>query len=119
MISHPDFVHIPLPTEPSPFQLLPPETTKRLRGKRKGDDKQVTSLLNTDVIPLLEQRGLVAETSSINAKAWEGVVRLPECSGEWGSRSDRLSGMDNVEGRFRRMTIQCVHPALSLPKNLC
>ena len=66
MISHPDYVDIPLPTE------LPGETMSKKRGRPSA-----FNLLHDDVIPLLQKNGLIAETVSVNATSWQGMVRLP------------------------------------------
>ncbi|KDR82858.1 hypothetical protein GALMADRAFT_88601 [Galerina marginata CBS 339.88] len=109
MISHPDFVHVPLPTEqyPDTISLQKDVAKKRPRGRRKNEEK--TNLLQTDIIPLLQQRGLIAETlSSSNFKSWDGIIRLPGQQEEWGARTERISAIDNTEGHFRKMTIHFV-----------
>lgn len=100
MLSHPEFVHVPLPNK-RPSQ-LPSE--RRSRGRKKTDGKE--NLLHTHVIPLFQQRGLIAETFSMTYDSWEGIVRLPGPQSEWNSRAERISAIAHVEGLYRKMTIQ-------------
>ncbi|PPQ92859.1 hypothetical protein CVT25_004347 [Psilocybe cyanescens] len=104
MVTHPDFVHLPLPPIPSLDENMP--STKRPRGKKRSDANP--NLLHTAVIPILQQRGLIAETFSSNYRSWEGMIRLPGPQGEWGSRSDRMTAINNVEGLYRKMKIDII-----------
>ncbi|KAJ3504109.1 hypothetical protein NLJ89_g8108 [Agrocybe chaxingu] len=106
MISHPDFVHIPLPTDPSPFSELQPKETKRPRKRTKKEEKQ--NLLHTHVVPLLQKRALVAETLGTDVRSWDGIVWLPEEQRDWGTRQERLAAIEGLDGRFRRMSIKFV-----------
>lgn len=92
MISHPDYVDIPLPTDP------PGETVSKKRRKP-------SSLLNDDVIPMLQKSGLVAETVSINSISWQGIVRLPESSE---SSAERIAAIKEISGQYRIMHTTCV-----------
>ncbi|PPR00469.1 hypothetical protein CVT24_004530 [Panaeolus cyanescens] len=113
MIMHPDFVHIPLPSDPSPFHVSetpspiksPPK--KRTRKSLFSDEK-TRNYLHDDIIPLLQQRGLLVDTLSKSDSKWEGIVRLPGPEESWGTRLQRISGIENLEGQFRRMTIHLV-----------
>jgi len=104
MASHPDYIHVPLPTDAPPFTSYPP--TKLRSRKRQSADSKRNGLLHTDVLPIYQKHGLIAETLSSSPATWEGVIRLPEQRGQWGERADRLAGIENSEGRFRRMIIK-------------
>ena len=106
MISHPDYVHVPLPTDAPPFTSCPP-TKLRSRKRQVAEDRR-NGFLHTDVLPIYQKHGLIAETLSSSPAAWDGVIRLPEQRGQWGQRADRLARIENSEGRFRRMRIKYV-----------
>ena len=96
MISHPDYVDIPLPESPN----------KTVSKKRRR--ASTFNLLHDDVIPLLQKKGLVAETvGSINSISWQGIVRLPESSE---SSAERLAAIEEISGHYRIMHITCVLP---------
>lgn len=95
MISHPDYVDIPPPTEP------PGEPMSKKRRKPS------LNLLHDDVIPLLRKNGLVAETVSVNPISWQGIVRLPESSE---NSAVRMAAIEEVSGHYRIMHITCVLP---------
>lgn len=103
MISHPDFVFVPFPTEQNPDEQSD-TPKKRSRGRKKNEEK--SSLLLSDVVPKLQQRGLVAETLGSSSKTWEGIVRVPGQRDTWGDRLDRISAVKNVEGDFRKVSLQ-------------
>ena len=103
MISHPDYVDIPLPTEP------PGEPMSKKRRK-----SSVSNLLHDDVIPLLQKNGLVAETFSINPISWQGIVRLPESSER---STERIATIEEISGHYRIMHITCVLPFTPLPSH--
>ena len=96
MISHPDYVDIPPPTEP------PGEPMSKKRRKPSA-----LNLLHDDVIPLLQKHGLVAETASVNSISWQGIVRLPESSE---SSAERIAAIEEISGNYRIMHITCVLP---------
>jgi DNA polymerase beta len=91
MISHPDYVDIPLPTG---------ETMSKKRRR-----PSTLNLLHDDVITLLRKNGLVAETVSINSTSWQGIVRLPESSE---SIAERIAAIEEISGHYRMMHITCV-----------
>ena len=93
MISHPDYVDIPLP-EPLG------ETMSKKRRRPSA-----FNLLIDEVVPLLQKNGLVAETVSINSTLWQGIVRLPE-SPE--SSAERIAAIEEISGQYRIMHITCV-----------
>ena len=96
MISHPDYVDIPLPESPN-------KTASKKRRRAS-----TFNLLHDDVIPLLQKKGLVAETvGSINSISWQGIVRLPESSE---SSAERLAAIEAISGHYRIMHITCVLP---------
>lgn len=96
MISHPDYVDIPPPESPN----------KAVSKKRRRPS--TSNLLHDDVVPLLQKKGLVAETVSINPISWQGIVRLPESSE---NSAERLAAIEEISGHYRIMHITCVfHP---------
>lgn len=99
MVSHPDYVHIPLPTE------LPGETTSKKRGRPSASSSKLNNLLHNDAIALLQKRGLVVETLSVNSISWQGIVRLPE---PLESSAERLAAIKEISGQYRMMHITCV-----------
>lgn len=101
MISHPDYVEIPLPTEP------PGATTSKKRRRPSA-----VNFLPDEVVPLLQKDGLVAETVSIDSISWQGIIRLPESSE---SSAERIAAIQEVSGQYRIMHITCVlsNPSLS------
>ena len=101
MISHPDYVDIPLPTDPQG------ETVSKKR-------RRPSTLLSDDVIPLLQRNGLVAETVSINSISWQGIVRLPESSER---STERIAAIEEISGHYRIMHITCVLPFTPLPSH--
>lgn len=98
MIIHPSYIHIPPPKESSLIRLRP--------KMRKITKDSHLDLLRTDVLPSLQQRGLIAHSVATNAGSWKGIIRMPERLGQWGDRAERLVGMDKVEGHFRWMIIK-------------
>jgi DNA polymerase beta len=44
------------------------------------------------------------------SKKWQGIVRIPEKheQGDWGSRSERLEGIANGIGTFKRLDLKWV-----------
>ena len=107
MISHPDFVYVPLPSVPSPFSTSTSSPKIGSRKRKMGEEKEKT-LLQSSILPSLQHRGLIAETLSSTQKSWEGIIRIPEQRGEWGDRAERVAGVENLEGQFRRMMIKWV-----------
>lgn len=100
MISHPDYVHIPLPTEPSD------ETVPKKR--RRPSASSLNNLLHNDIIPLLQKRGLIAESFNANPISWQGIVRLPELLT---SSAERIAAVKEVSGQYRTMHITYVFPS--------
>jgi len=100
MISHPDYIHIPLPPDPDPHSS---SASKKPRTKKTKAEK--LNILHSTVIPLLMQRGLLAESLTSDHKTWEGIVRLPGPLGAWGNTLDRISAIEKVEGVFRKISI--------------
>jgi DNA polymerase beta len=103
MISHPDYVHIPIPTE------VPGETASKKRGRPSAS--KLNNLLHNDAIPLLQKRGLVAETLSVDSISWQGIIRLPESSE---SSAERVAEIKEISGQYRMMHITCVSSVSSL-----
>jgi len=107
MITHPEFVYFPLPSDPPPLSTTPQLPKSRSRRRKTAEEKQ-TTLLQSFILPLLQQRGLIAETLTSTQKAWQGIIRMPEGPAVWGDRADRVAAIENLEGRFRRMSIKWV-----------
>ncbi|KAH9480638.1 putative DNA polymerase family X [Psilocybe cubensis] len=105
MVTHPHFVHVPLPTTPPPDSNASP--TKRPRSKTKKVDENPNPL-HTSIIPALQQRGLIAETFTSTTKSWEGIIRLPGPQSNWGSIADRIAAINNTQGSFKKMKIHIV-----------
>jgi hypothetical protein len=107
MISHPDYVHIPLPTE------LPGETTSKKRSPSTPSSKS-NNILHNNVIPLLRTRGLIAETISVNVNSisWQGIIRLPLMPTSSESNAERIAAIEEISGQYRMMHITCV-PSIS------
>ncbi|KAF8967190.1 hypothetical protein BDZ97DRAFT_1903577 [Flammula alnicola] len=110
MILHPDFVHVPLPTEPPPGSPSPQkDAAPKPRKRRKNrDDEERTNLLHGDVVPLLQERGLISDTFTSDFTSWQGIIRLPGRHREWGARPDRISAIKNMDGHFRKMSLHIV-----------
>jgi len=107
MVSHPDFVHVPLPLDPPPHIPAKSKTTiKKKSGRRRKDEDIRTNLLHTDILPVLQQQGLISETLSSGFTSWQGVIRLPGPEAGWGSRIHRISAVENNDGEYRKMSIQ-------------
>lgn len=107
IVSHPDFVHVPLPLDPPPHIPAKSKTTiKKKSGRRRKDEDIRTNLLHTDILPVLQQQGLISETLSSRFISWQGVIRLPGPETSWGSRIHRISAVENNDGEYRKMSIQ-------------
>ena len=100
---------MPVPNISSPQPSLNPRVLNRaIRIEYvRHTDKEFSPLYN-DVLPTLEERGLLAAYMMKGTKKWQGIVRLPEKDeqGDWGSRRDRLEGIENGLGTFRRLDLQ-------------
>ncbi len=101
MITHPNFVHIPLPASP-PSR----EESSVMPKTRKITKDKYSNLLRADLLPSLQQRGLIAHSVNTNPGSWKGVIRMPEQLGQWGDRAERLAGIDKLEGHFRWMNMK-------------
>ncbi|KAF8798919.1 Nucleotidyltransferase [Phlegmacium glaucopus] len=102
MISHPDYVHIPLPTEP------PGETVSKKRGRPSASSSKLNNLLHNDAVPLLQKRGLVVESLSVNSMSWQGIVRLPVMAESSASSAERIAAIKEISGQYRMMHITIV-----------
>ncbi|KAJ6585344.1 hypothetical protein B0H19DRAFT_1109284 [Mycena capillaripes] len=108
LILHPDHVHVPFPTV-LPGNIKPPPGTR----KRKGGTRPPPSLLQLDVIAILESRGIIAATLSSGELKWQGMVLLPDPDAaikddQLAERKRRMDAIDNGEGVYRRMDISLV-----------
>lgn len=112
IILHPNHVHVPVPniSPPKPSLKPPPRigTSVLLFKFIKGEDKM--SPLHTDIVPTLENRGLVAAFLTKGPRKWQGIVRVPERdeNGVWVSIRERLQGIAEKTGAFKRLDISLV-----------
>ncbi|KAH6911580.1 hypothetical protein BKA70DRAFT_1423309 [Coprinopsis sp. MPI-PUGE-AT-0042] len=129
MVLHPDHVHIPVPTAPPPLwedefdlDIDPPALPKKKRNTKasssatssgaltKKDRESI--ILHREVIPVLQQRGVLCEKLSETRQTWTGVVRLPSApsSGTVPSGSSRMraSELHLQPGDYRRITVHLV-----------
>lgn len=74
----------------------------------KETDK--TSLLHSEVVPKLGDRGLLAAHLTQGSRKWHGIVRVPEKDeqGAWRSRREHLKGIANRQGTFARLDLKSV-----------
>ena len=105
MISHADYVHIPLPTE------LLGETGPKKRGRPSTSSSKLNNLLHDDAIPLLQKRGLIAESLNATSISWHGLIRLPIMDESF---TERIAAIKEVSGQYRMMYITCVLCVFSL-----
>lgn len=111
MVSHPSFVHVPLPTDPPPGVAKPAkekDTTPRPRKRRKVDQEIPSNVLHSELVPFLERIGTVSSALSSKFESWKGIVRLPGPDTQWGTPNERISAIKRVEGQFRRLIFQSV-----------
>ncbi|KAK7468960.1 hypothetical protein VKT23_003459 [Stygiomarasmius scandens] len=121
MLLHPSYVHIPYPDVSSPFSEAAKEKSAR-RGRvqvafRESFTKMAAksqSLLVSQIIPCLEERGLLADTVSIGTKKWIGIVRVPEVDDEGVdsnaimARRKRRDKIRKMQGGYRKLEINLV-----------
>nr|GAT49328.1 DNA polymerase IV [Mycena chlorophos] len=95
VVLHPTHVHVPFPD--------------RRRGAPKRDAKTV---LQSNMLPALTERGILAATLSSGNLKWQGIVRIPEMvptGMDWaGERQRRITAIEALDGEFRRMDINLV-----------
>lgn len=110
MVSHPSFVHIPLPPDPSvgisnKKEIKPKAKTKR---KKRDDEGTPTNVLYSEVIPRLQQTGFISDTLNFDDTSWSGFARLPGRDDQWGTVVERLNAIKSTRGQFRRVSLKCV-----------
>ncbi|KAG2022563.1 hypothetical protein CC2G_000301 [Coprinopsis cinerea AmutBmut pab1-1] len=114
LVLHPDHVHVPLPNVPPPFSgddfddfLRSSDTPATKRPRKKASltkkDRQ-NSRLHSEVVPVLQQRGVLLEKIAEAHHNWTGVVRIPS--------TGSASGPMVQPGEYRRITLHLV-PAKS------
>jgi len=104
---HPDFVHVPLPVEPPPCTIPLEDALTKLPSKKIRAVKAKETHLETKLLPVLREQGLIADTlQSQTGKVWRGIVRLPEEDFDSSQRFQRLMAIKNLEGVFVETTIQ-------------
>ncbi|TFK24377.1 Nucleotidyltransferase [Coprinopsis marcescibilis] len=119
LLIHSEHAHIPIPTAPSPFAEDPLGTLRSTKRAIKKSDRRPgltrkdreNSSLHSDVIPLLQKRGLFTDKISEAHNSWTGVVRLPPQSQVRNllveSRAEALP-LRIEPGDYRRITIHSV-----------
>jgi DNA polymerase beta len=65
--------------------------------------KSLPISLETEIILPLTQKGVIACSLSSGPEKWQGIARIPS-SDE--SDGERLSEVENLEGRFKRLDIR-------------
>ncbi|KJA21213.1 hypothetical protein HYPSUDRAFT_140979 [Hypholoma sublateritium FD-334 SS-4] len=115
MVSHPSFVHIPLPPDPSMAISSKKETKPKAKTKRKkrDDEGPPTNVLYSEIIPMLHQTGFISDTLTFDATSWTGFARLPGRDDQWGTVFERLNAIKNTGGDFRRVSLN-IAPQRSL-----
>ncbi|THV03000.1 Nucleotidyltransferase [Dendrothele bispora CBS 962.96] len=119
MLLHPSYVHVPYPNVSSPFSDAAKERSAR-RGRvqvsfREKFTKMAAksqSLLMTQIIPYLEERGLLADTISVGTKKWIGMIRVPDYEGSSGNaimeKRQRKENIKKMRGEYRKLEINLV-----------
>ncbi|KAJ7069499.1 hypothetical protein C8F01DRAFT_1048194 [Mycena amicta] len=104
VIFHPEHVHVPFPDTPQASS-----ASKRKRGPPK---KESRSVLKTNLLPALTERGILAAALSSGDLKWQGIVRIPEPAAFGGDRSGerqrRVAAIDSGEGSYRRLDLNLV-----------
>src|SRR5258707_11716878 len=100
MVTHPEFVYFPLPSDPPPLSTTPQLPKSRSRRRKTAEEKQ-TTLLQSFILPLLQQRGLIAETLTSTQKSWQGIIRMPEGPAGLGYRGNRAPASRNLARMVR------------------
>jgi len=100
-----------MPTEPPPnyMTLLKKKNPLKKLSQIKANltvKARKSCPLHSNILPLLKERGLIAETLGVNVGMWQGIVRLPGSEDQRGSRTERLAAIAHTEGQYRRMVIQ-------------
>ncbi|KAF9483507.1 Nucleotidyltransferase [Pholiota conissans] len=111
MVSHPSFVHVPLPADlPLGFRKSKKEKVpvSKPRKRRKIDEDIPTNTLHSELIPFLQKKGIVCIALSSNLLTWKGIVRLPGTNNQWGTSSERVASIRRVDGQFRRLIFHIV-----------
>ncbi len=110
MVSHPSFVHIPLPPDQSVGISSEKETKPKVktRRKRRDDDGPPANVLHSEIVPMLRQTGFISETLSSDATSWSGIARLPGRDDQWGTVFERSSAVKNTTGHFRTVSLKFV-----------
>lgn len=107
---HPSHVYVPLPDNPPDGP--PQPRIRKIINKTAFVTRKVksTSPLFSEVVPILQERGLIAENISSGIRRWQGVVRVPDKNedGEWCTRDIQTSGIQNMTGKFRRLDLKYV-----------
>ncbi|KAJ7022732.1 hypothetical protein C8F04DRAFT_233117 [Mycena alexandri] len=109
IILHPDHVHIPFPAPPDTTLAVPTPKKSRSRSRKGNGNGGPSSLLQADLIPVLEKRGILASTLSSGDLKWQGIALLPSTdAAEWGERQRQIDAIENGDGVYRRMDLSLV-----------
>ncbi|KAF8214937.1 hypothetical protein K438DRAFT_1659786 [Mycena galopus ATCC 62051] len=107
IILHPDHVHVPVPTIFPSHIDVSPSPRKRKNGTRPP------SLLQDDIVPILQSRGVLAATLSSGDLKWQGVVLLPDPASaikddQLAERKRRTTAIENGDGVYHRADLNLV-----------
>ncbi|KAF8158184.1 hypothetical protein B0H34DRAFT_859014 [Crassisporium funariophilum] len=111
MVSHPDFVHLPLPNGTSRYLSAIPKSKagpKPYQRKNTKMDAKQENFLHERVIPLLHQRGLMVQDTRQSKSVWQGIARLPGSPAGWESSRERVEAIRLIQGQYRAMTVHMV-----------
>ncbi|GLB38627.1 hypothetical protein LshimejAT787_0504920 [Lyophyllum shimeji] len=102
MLFHPDHVHIPVPPVPLRGSYTPYIKPVAVSAKSK-DEAPIHKL----VVPVLQERGLLAQTTGIGVRYFNGLARIPErdSEGRWQPRRERLAAIKEGAGTYRRTNL--------------
>jgi len=67
-----------------------------------------------EVIKPLENMGVVSDTTTPGTNLWQGWLRVPK-GGSWGTRQERIEGIQKLNGDFHRVNITYVSALESAP----
>ncbi|KAJ7741289.1 hypothetical protein B0H16DRAFT_1464484 [Mycena metata] len=109
IILHPDHVHVPFPSPPDPALVLPTPKKSKSKSRKGNGNGGPSSLLQADLIPVLEKRGILASTLSSGELKWQGIALLPSADAAvWGERQRQIDAIENGDGVYRRMDLNLV-----------
>ncbi|KAJ6611427.1 hypothetical protein B0H10DRAFT_2056629 [Mycena sp. CBHHK59/15] len=108
IILHPDHVHVPVPKVPPSAEI----STTAVPRQRYSPTQ--SSILQLEVVPALQARGILAATLWNGALKWQGIVLIPGSESyakdedQFTERRRRAAAIENGEGAYRRMDLNLV-----------